>query len=261
MAICLTQKAEWLMSWSWAFPHVLEKISEAIFFNVPLCKHIWQLPFPDDGNFRARLLFLWNYTANVKSNSFTESYAILLVFCYPVVMVSMPSCIPIDCFRLLALWQVMFSYHLTVINALWRFKVTQGQIWWCYWFLHICSPIDLCIVTTSYSHSKYSYLLSLGPNYAVHLMTTNWSWALQGQRYTIYILLVPTSLKFSVSKFRLWFLEEVVFWKSYFRKIASAPNDPQVTLKSSPKVPLTYWIIVCESQIFLVSLDDRPVPR
>ena len=65
---------------------------------------------------------------------------------------------------------------------LWPFKVTQGQMWWCHWTLHIWFPIDIYSNRMSVSHrlaaiatqNVFSYLLSLGPNnekLKVHRMT------------------------------------------------------------------------------------------
>ncbi len=55
--------------------------------------------------------------------------------------------------------------------------------------------------------------------------------------------------KFDTSWLR--FVEVVFFFKSLFRKNASAPNDPKMTLNAiRPKVPYMCWTTTYESQTF-----------
>ncbi len=103
------------------------------------------------------------------------------------------------------------------------FKVAKGQMWWCYWTLHTWFPIDIYSNRMSISRhfaliasrNVLSYLLIFGLNYEIwqmHQMTPKWPWALQYQRYAIYILLVPTSPKFhSVSLYDRSFSTQLRF--------------------------------------------------
>ena len=122
---------------------------------------------------------------------------------------------------------------------LWPFKVTQGQMWWCHWTLHIwfsmiyiySNHMSLSLLALMATQNVFSYLLSLGPNYEksrVHWLTPKWPWMPQNQRYTIYVEILPTSPNFSpfcstTARFPdtwgFWFLHyKVQWWTWNFRK-------------------------------------------
>ena len=117
------------------------------------------------------------------------------------------------------------SFEIWVTLTL-TFKVTQGQMGWCHWTLHIWFPTHIYSKRMSISHrlvviatqNVFSYLLSLGPNYEkskVHRMTPKWHWTLKGQRYLIYFELLPMSPKFhSVLLYDLSFSRWMRFWVS-----------------------------------------------
>ncbi len=79
-------------------------------------------------------------------------------------------------------------------------------MWWCHWTRHTWFPIDIYINYMFNSlhlallaPQNVSYLLSSGPNYEKsqeHRMTSKWPWTLKGQRYPLYVEVLPASPKF-----------------------------------------------------------------
>ena len=124
----------------------------------------------------------------------------------------------------------------------------------------------------------FSYLLSLGPNYVklkVHRTTSYWHWTLQGQRYPIYVELLPnfTLLCSLISHFPdnwPWSVAEVEFFfllffffieitfleKSQMHQMTGPPNDHECCkakcslfiLQHYPRVtnatPFALWSLV-----------------